>query len=292
MSPISHPPGIKAAVTTQPSTDDEKLQAYAAMIACPVGAIRMYKPDPVAKQAHLLFPAAIDSERLPGVMHLGYHSMASFGATPYLIKRSAEEGGSIMIDCPRFNEQLANSIEDECGDISTIILTHKDDVADHQKWKNRFPNLQRIIHRTDVTADTAACEVQLEGLGEWKPFDDVIILHTPGHTAGCLSVQFTPPTSGSGSGEVVMFTGDHVSYSAKKQALDGFKKYNKGNAEVQEESLRLIGTDDYLFQWILPGHGRMVRFKSVQEKNEQMLQCADAFAKDDEFDGMFSVGYV
>jgi ferredoxin len=152
--------GVKAAVGAQPTSNDEKLQAYAAMIACPVGAIRTYKPDPIAKMAHLLFPAQIDPERLPGVMHLGYHSMASFGATPYLIKRSAEAGGSIMIDCPRFSSQLANSIEEECGDISTIILTHKDDVKDHEKWKKRFPNLQRIIHRTDATAETADCEVR------------------------------------------------------------------------------------------------------------------------------------
>ena len=28
-----------------------------------------------------------------------------------------------------------------------MILTHRDNVADHAKWKNRFPDLQRIIHR-------------------------------------------------------------------------------------------------------------------------------------------------
>lgn len=54
--------------------------------------------------------------------------------------------GNIMIDTPRFNERLARSIE-SMGSLQYIILTHKDDVADHEKWKARFPHVQRVIHR-------------------------------------------------------------------------------------------------------------------------------------------------
>lgn len=28
-----------------------------------------------------------------------------------------------------------------------MILTHKDDVADHKRWKERFPHLIRVIQR-------------------------------------------------------------------------------------------------------------------------------------------------
>lgn len=152
--------GIKAAVHAQPDTEEDKVQAYTAMIACPVGAIRTFSPDPLVKAAALMFPAEIDPVRMPGVMHLGYHASSSFGATPYLIERSAKMGGSVMIDAPRYSAQLADTIEEECGGISMLILTHKDDVADHQKWKDRFPDMERIIHRTDVTKDTAQCEVK------------------------------------------------------------------------------------------------------------------------------------
>ena len=62
-------------------------------------------------------------------MHLGYHSVDSYGATPYLIIRN---NGNIMIDVPRFNERLAKKIE-QLGPLKHIILTHKDDVADHEK---------------------------------------------------------------------------------------------------------------------------------------------------------------
>lgn len=67
--------------------------------------------------------------RIPGVYHLGYHSVQSYGATPYFIKR---KDGNIMIDSPRFNSHLADTIEEE-GGLKYIILTHKDDVADHKK---------------------------------------------------------------------------------------------------------------------------------------------------------------
>lgn len=283
--------GIKAAVHTQPESDEEKIQAYTAMIACPVGSIRTFTPDPLTKQAAALFPAEIDPVRLPGVMHLGYHSPASFGATPYLIRRSIKLGGSVMIDTPRFNSKLADAIEEECGGITTHILTHKDDVADHDQWKARFPQMERIIHRTDVTKDTQNCEVLLEGLGSWQPFPDLLIQHTPGHTAGSLSVQYSSIHDSGSEGEVVMFTGDHLAFSGSRRALTGFKEYNTGNVVAQLESIELLGTDEFPFLWILPAHGRMVRFQSIEEKNQQVMDCAKAFQDEDESLGMFSLGY-
>ena len=51
-----------------------------------------------------------------------------------------------------------------------------------------------VCGRTDVTRDSAGCEVQLEGGGPWRPFADseLLLLHTPGHTAGSISVLYTP----------------------------------------------------------------------------------------------------
>ena len=107
------------------------------MISCPVGSIRTHQSDPIVKTViDQVFPAEIDALRIPGVgvmsaipllpslssppctfihvflrllcvraisfqvMHLGFHSALSFGATPYFIRRP---GGNIMIDSPRFN---------------------------------------------------------------------------------------------------------------------------------------------------------------------------------------------
>lgn len=52
--------GVKSAVIKQPVSTDDKLHAYAAMIACPVGSIRTVVSDPVAKDALNAFPAEVN----------------------------------------------------------------------------------------------------------------------------------------------------------------------------------------------------------------------------------------
>lgn len=276
--------GIGAVVSSQPVTEQEKIQAYAAMITCPVGAIRLEAGDELVKVALDAFPAAIDPVNLPNVCHLGYSSSESFGATSYLIKRPKSKGGNVMIDCPRFNTHLASNIEAE-GGVDTIIFTHKDDIPHHEKWKARFPNAQRIIHRTDAISKARDMEIKLEGTGVWKPAEDYQIIHTPGHTAGSLCVLYKTTK------DAVLFTGDTLAYSASRKALEGFKRYNQGNVEVQEESIRMLGTDEYDFQWILPAHGRLVRFGSLQDKNKAVVTAADTFRDEDCENGALGIGY-
>ena len=47
-------------------------------------------------------------------MHAGWHDKSSYGATPYVVRRSPELG-NLMIDSPRFNTRLARAIEEEGG---------------------------------------------------------------------------------------------------------------------------------------------------------------------------------
>ena len=273
--------GVKSIVHHQPEDENSKLQAYAAMVSCPTGSIRLRNPDPLVKMASDLLPSEIDPENLPGIMHVGYHSPASYGATSYLVRRT---GGNILIDTPRFNEKLAQQIELE-GGISLIICTHKDDVADHDRWAARFPDCKRVMHRADVNKYTEKMEIQLEGEGKWEVADDVIIIHTPGHTAGSICVRIQSKK------DAVLFTGDHLAFSNSKKGLDGFKRYNHGNAELQGQSIRMLADPEMSFNWIMPGHGRMVRFRSDEERVSSILKAADAFDEEDESIGMFGIGY-
>lgn len=63
----------------------------------------------------------------------------------------------------------------------------------------------------------AKCEVLLDGGGTWEPYNDVLIIHTPGHTPGSLCVLVKTGR------DTVLFSGDHIAYSASRRALDGFK---------------------------------------------------------------------
>ena len=274
--------GVKAIVHRQPETDLEKVQAMAASVSCPVGAIRTHSPEPLVKLAIEAFPAEIDPAHIPGVFHLGYHSPVTFGATSYLVRRAGK--GNIMIDTPRFNAKLASRIE-ELGGLKYMLLTHKDNFGDHQKWKDRFPEVQRILHRADSVASTRDCELLLEGEGVWSPESDFDILHTPGHTAGslCLLVRTAK--------DAVLFSGDHLAYSSQKKALDGFKRYNFGSTEAQLMSLRMLAQAEPAFTWILPGHGRMARFASNEARMRAVASCADAYEQEDASIGMFGIGY-
>ena len=42
---------------------------------------------------------------------------------------------------------------------------------------------------------------------------------------------------------------------------------------------------------LLPSHGRIVRFESLDKKEKAILQAAQEFEKEDDSIGMFSVGF-
>ena len=97
-----------------------------ALVACPTGSIgALEKHD-----AHIgidAFPMLISDN----VYFCGFTSESSFGGWSYLIVRPDQEGGNLMIDSPRFASQLVKRIG-ELGGIDRMLLTHRDDVADHE----------------------------------------------------------------------------------------------------------------------------------------------------------------
>ena len=124
----------------------------------------------------------------------GWHSPASYGGAAWLIKR--EGRGNVLVDSPRFSPPLVKQIE-ALGGVEYIFLTHKDDVADHEKWAKHF-GAKRVIHKLEATAaqGTDKCEVLIEGTGPW-PFpdgdEDLTIVHTPGHTEDhCVLISARP----------------------------------------------------------------------------------------------------
>ena len=79
------------------------------------------------------------------------------------------------------------------------------------------------VCRTDAIGNASKCEIRLEGGGFWTPETFFDIIHTPGHTAGSLSILVRTGK------ENVMFTGDHLAYTDSHKGLEGFKRYNHGN---------------------------------------------------------------
>jgi glyoxylase-like metal-dependent hydrolase (beta-lactamase superfamily II) len=228
--------GSMSAVTRQPVGEAERLAAFRALLSCPTASIGCTGDKKDLYEAAQTFPFPIAEN----VYYLGYASEHSFGAASYLILR---KDGNVMVDSPRMNGMLGKKI-DALGGVRHMFLTHRDDVADHQEWSDRF-GCQRILHKRDVGPGTGQVELQIEGIEPYDLAPDLKIIPVPGHTKGhCVLLHDNR----------FLFTGDHLEFDEDIGKLRAFKDFCWYDWDKQVESMkRLLAYD---FEWVLPGHGR------------------------------------
>lgn len=244
--------GDKSAVHHQPDNEQEKLAAMQALLSCPTASIGTVEKPKDIKTVQQTFPILVEDN----VYHCGYHSEKSFGAGSYFIKR---EAGNILIDSPRFAPPLVKEIE-KMGGVKYMYLTHRDDVADHQKFHERF-GCNRILHKDDVTTGTKDVEIQLTGNEPIELAEDILIIPVPGHSKGHTVLLFQ---------QKFLFTGDHLAWSAYLNHLYAFRRFCWYSWSEQLKSMERL--TKYSFEWVLPGHGR--RYHADRETmNKQMQQC-------------------
>ena len=238
---------------------------------------------PEAKLAASSFPLAVDTEGLPGVSHLGYHAAKSYGAASWFLERTS--AGNVMFDCPRYNSQVAQRLEAR-GGVDWIVLSHRDDVADHARWKERFPGAKRIIHRLEANSrqGTDVCEVILDGDGPtWSPFGDNRVAHdsmigedlrlvfTPGHTGGSITLLYA-------RGDGAFFTGDHLAFQPSLGRVGGFRRACWFSWEEQVKSVVRLAIQPGTYLHLLPGHGAPHRFSSRDAQVQELREAAREMA--------------
>lgn len=245
--------GDQSAVFHQPQNDAELLAAQKALISCPTASIgTVTKHDMRAAVASLPELVAEDVHRC------GYTSESSFGAVSYLIRRA---DGNLLIDSPRFTEPLAKNI-DAMGGAARMLLTHRDDVADHDKFHERF-GCDRVLHRDDVTTRTRDVELQPEGFDVIPLGEELLMIPTPGHTRGHAVFLYR---------ERFLFTGDHLAWSEQRGHLYAFRSACWYSWSEQIRSMeRLL---DFSFEWVLPGHGRPVHLPAA-EMRASLEKCVE-----------------
>ena len=233
-----------ALVRQQPQGEPAQRQALLALQACPVAAIEtsraLQRTTPVDG-----FPTWICSHAAGEVHYCGWASQRSFGARSWLIQRP---DGNVMVDVPRWSAPLARRIR-SMGGLSRIVLTHRDDVADHQRWADAF-GCERWIHRGDADAAPAA-EWILEGEEPFVLAPQLQLLPTPGHTAGSLCLLL-------GDRRSVLFSGDHVWWNREQAVLVCSERYCWWDFSAQIRSLEWL--QDLDVAWLLPGHGHRHAF--------------------------------
>ena len=243
--------GGQSVVYHQPTNETERLRSLQALLACPTSSIGTVEKPVDIKNAIASIPIPVSEN----VYHCGYHSKNSYGAASYLIVRPE---GNVLVDSPRFAPPLVKRLE-EMGGIRYLYLTHRDDVADHQKFHEYF-KCDRILHSDDITTDTRNVEIQLTGLESFALDNDLLIIPVPGHSKGhtvLLSKNF-------------LFTGDHLAWSEGLQQLVGFPDVCWYSWSKQVESMRQLL--NYSFEWVLPGHGRRYHADTAT-MHQQMQQC-------------------
>ncbi len=201
---VFHDVGDQSAVHHQPASEEELLAAQKALLACPTASIgSVTKHD--MHTALASYPELVEDD----VYRCGFTSESSFGAFAYLIRR---ESGNVLVDSPRFAGPLVKNIA-AMGGVRRMLLTHQDDVADHEKFHARF-GCERVLHRDDVRSRTAMIEVKPEGTEPIALDDDLLMIPTPGHTRGHAVFLYR---------EKFLVTGDHLAWNESRGHLYAFR---------------------------------------------------------------------
>lgn len=247
--------GDYSIVHRQPETADEIKRAMMALVACPTASIGSTEHH----DAHIgidAFPSRIAED----VFYCGFNAESSFGAWSYLIMRPQSEGGNVLIDSPRFATQLVNKI-DAVGGVRTMFLTHKDDVADHRRFAERF-GCERVMHADDG-APRLGIEKVIHDKASVQLDQDLLVVPVPGHTRGHMVLLYR---------DKFLFTGDHLAWSPRRQTLIAFRSACWYSWPEQIKSMERLR--EYSFEWVLPGHGR-IHQDAPLAMNEHLERCIE-----------------
>jgi len=240
-------------VQRQPAGESEAHRARMALVACPVAAIGAQTRQRIAA-AREAFPELIQDN----VHYCGYAAESSYGARSYLIVRP---GANILVDSPRFATALVDRIS-ALGGVRWMFLTHRDDVADHAKFRERF-GCERILHSDDVTAATRSVERKLDGSAPVVFDDEILFIPVPGHTPGSTCLLYR---------EKFLFSGDHAWWDPRRERMHASKSVCWYDWKKQTASMERLAA--YRFEWLLPGHGTRQRCDPEQMR-EALKSCVE-----------------
>ncbi|HEV8553485.1 MAG TPA: MBL fold metallo-hydrolase [Casimicrobiaceae bacterium] len=191
----------KSVFARQPANEEEEFAAWRAVLVCPTASVgtESYYAQP---------PGLFPEELAPGVYRCGYNAASSFGAHSYFARR---DEGNLLIDSPRYVNKLVHELED-LGGVADILLTHRDDVADADRYARHF-GARVWIHEDDRSAAPYATKL-LRGIEPVEIRKHLLAIPIPGHTRG--SVVFL-------LAETYLFTGDSLAWSHERKDLQAFR---------------------------------------------------------------------
>jgi glyoxylase-like metal-dependent hydrolase (beta-lactamase superfamily II)/ferredoxin len=239
-------------VRVQPRNASERRRVTRALLACPTGTIGCTEKND-AGQVMQDFPLELDA----GVFYCDFNSPKSYGGNSYFLRH---KDGNWLIDSPQYLPHLVSRFH-EMGGIKYIFLTHRDDVAEAQRYAREFA-AKRIIHELEQSAQPDA-EIVIAGNDEHPVSLDFLIIPTPGHSRGhCVLLH---------AGRL-LFTGDHLWWEREDETLGAAQSVCWYSWIDQKASMeRLLS---YSFEWVLPGHGDRVHLPE-EEMSQHLRRLVD-----------------
>lgn len=217
----------------QPETEDEVEMAWRAVEVCPtrsVGHVELRRPP------RRVFPHALGD----GVHRLGHNARSSFGAHSYLVVR---DGPNLMIDAPRWTRDVVEPVAD-LGGVDVVLLTHRDDVADAERYASHF-GAEVWIHADDRSAAPYATQL-IEGEQPVPVVDGVVGFPVPGHTKGSVLWHVDGH---------LLFSGDSLAWDPRHERLTAFRRACWYSWAAQTASLGRFAGSDLRFDRLFCGHG-------------------------------------
>ena len=219
----------RSVVIRQPETPEDEAAMWRASVACPTKSIGNRNQ---ARPPSEVFPYQLT----PGVLALGHNPRNGFGVHSYLITRS---GGNLVTDSPRYTRQLTRCVDD-LGGIAHVLLGHRDDIADADKWAQRY-GARVWIHRDEVAAAPYATDI-VNGDHTISPGVDIV--HAPGDTSGHVLFHIDRQW---------LYTGDTLHWNPRRGELDVTPKQTWHSWDELADSMERIAA--LTVEWVFPGHG-------------------------------------
>jgi len=224
----------------------------------------------------------------------------------------------IMVDTPRYGRSAVEAVTGLAGPNGPdyLFLTHVDDTADHGKWADHFNNMKQVFHSGDLgrhnwVGDETLADVDIllqsheqesknndaltafrleDGslLPEhWAETTDaaelpVVILHTPGHSPGSITLYRRPTSDAPG----ILFTGDTYSFRIHNGErgrngdgyMTGFPRYGN-RLDVQSDTIpKFLDLD---WDVVAPGHGHPRDYRDCGSNKRQIQADEMAVAVDE-----------
>lgn len=218
-------------VARQPRSEEEQAAMWRAAEACPTRSIGHRS---LRRPATPAFPF----ELTPGVLAMGHTDRDSFGAHSYLVVRP---GTNLLVDSPRYLQSLAEQVDDR-GGIDHVLLSHRDDVADAERWADRY-GAKVWIHADDADAAPFATDV-VDGVAPVEVAAGVTLVPVPGHTRGSVAFHVE---------DRWLFTGDTLHWHRRREQLDVFAGQTWYSWDRLADSMDVLA--QLRVEWVFPGHG-------------------------------------